>query len=51
MLHYRLLPVVDTIKQVEGELVCKTVERDQLFGAQTPQGFSFPLILDLHQKG
>ena len=45
-----VLPLTDTIKQVQGEKVLKTVERTTLFGAQTPQGFHFPLILDLHKQ-
>ncbi|GAA4191587.1 bifunctional 2-C-methyl-D-erythritol 4-phosphate cytidylyltransferase/2-C-methyl-D-erythritol 2,4-cyclodiphosphate synthase [Microbacterium oryzae] len=34
-----VLPVVDTIKQVEGETVTAVVDRSQLAAAQTPQGF------------
>ncbi|MFM5905563.1 MAG: 2-C-methyl-D-erythritol 4-phosphate cytidylyltransferase [Micrococcales bacterium] len=34
-----VLPVVDTIKRVDGHLVMDTVDRDQLRIAQTPQGF------------
>ncbi len=45
-----VLPVSDTIKQVERDRVRKTVERANLVGAQTPQGFHFPLIFDLHQR-
>lgn len=45
-----VIPVSDTIKQVTGGIVEKTVERDHLFGAQTPQGFKYPLILDLHKQ-
>ena len=45
-----LIPVTDTIKQVEGGLVENTPDRSRLFAAQTPQGFRFPLILDLHRQ-
>ena len=45
-----VLPLSDTIKQVEDGAVTKTIARSQLFGAQTPQGFHFPLILDLHKR-
>lgn len=43
-------PVIDTIKQVDGNRVSRTIERKSLYGAQTPQGFSYPLILDLHKQ-
>ena len=45
-----VLPLTDTIKQVENNRVVKTVARAALFGAQTPQGFRYPLILELHKK-
>jgi 2-C-methyl-D-erythritol 4-phosphate cytidylyltransferase len=34
-----VLPVPDTLKQVDGQAVVETVSRDGLFGAQTPQAF------------
>ncbi len=33
------LPVVDTVKRVEGDVVRETVDRSALVGVQTPQGF------------
>jgi 2-C-methyl-D-erythritol 4-phosphate cytidylyltransferase len=33
------LPLADTVKRAEGEAVAKTVDRDGLYVAQTPQGF------------
>ncbi|WIB77148.1 2-C-methyl-D-erythritol 4-phosphate cytidylyltransferase [Curtobacterium sp. MCPF17_002] len=33
------LPVTDTIKRVEGDVVVETVDRAALVGVQTPQGF------------
>ncbi|GGH43552.1 2-C-methyl-D-erythritol 4-phosphate cytidylyltransferase [Microbacterium album] len=33
------LPVIDTIKRVEGERIVEAVDRSQLAAAQTPQGF------------
>lgn len=39
-----VLPVVDTIKRVRDGFVTETVERNELFGAQTPQGFRFRLL-------
>lgn len=34
-----VLPVVDTMKRIDGEVVAATVDRSQLGIAQTPQGF------------
>ncbi|PWE55586.1 bifunctional 2-C-methyl-D-erythritol 4-phosphate cytidylyltransferase/2-C-methyl-D-erythritol 2,4-cyclodiphosphate synthase [Metarhizobium album] len=43
--------VADTLKRGSPEgFVAETVPRAGLFGAQTPQSFSFPLILDAHEK-
>lgn len=42
--------LVDTIKRVEGERAVETLDRNQLFAAQTPQGFHFPTLLHLHQQ-
>jgi 2-C-methyl-D-erythritol 4-phosphate cytidylyltransferase/2-C-methyl-D-erythritol 2,4-cyclodiphosphate synthase len=36
-----VLPVADTIKQVEKDVVLGTIDRDALRVAQTPQGFKF----------
>ncbi|SDQ06651.1 2-C-methyl-D-erythritol 2,4-cyclodiphosphate synthase [Curtobacterium sp. UNCCL20] len=33
------LPVTDTVKRVDGDVVVETVERSALVGVQTPQGF------------
>ncbi|MFS0731833.1 2-C-methyl-D-erythritol 4-phosphate cytidylyltransferase [Curtobacterium sp. 1P10AnD] len=33
------LPVVDTVKRVDGDVVLETVDRSALVGVQTPQGF------------
>ena len=44
------LPLGDTIKRVEGGLVRETVERSQLWRAQTPQGFHFAAILAAHRQ-
>lgn len=35
------IPVTDTLKQCENGKIIKTVPRENLFGAQTPQGFIF----------
>ncbi len=40
----------DTIKKVCGDLIVQTVSRQELMGAQTPQGFAFDKILSLHRS-
>ncbi|MDF7674264.1 2-C-methyl-D-erythritol 2,4-cyclodiphosphate synthase [Acetobacteraceae bacterium ESL0709] len=44
------VPVSDTLKKVSDGLIIDTVSRENLWRAQTPQGFSFPLLYDLHQR-
>ncbi len=39
------LPVIDTVKLVEGAFVVQTPAREKLWAAQTPQGFSFANFL------
>lgn len=47
-----VLPVTDTIKQVDGEgFVCSTVDRGPLRRAQTPQLFSVELLSRAHSDG
>lgn len=41
--------VADTLKRVRDGAIVETVRRDELFRAQTPQGFRFGLLLDLHR--
>jgi 2-C-methyl-D-erythritol 4-phosphate cytidylyltransferase/2-C-methyl-D-erythritol 2,4-cyclodiphosphate synthase len=52
--HYQaVLPVVrmvDTLKMVKDGQVLSTLDRSQIYGAQTPQGFDYRTILDLHRK-
>lgn len=43
------LPVTDTLKRGEGGAVIATVPREDLFRAQTPQGFRFERILAAHR--
>jgi 2-C-methyl-D-erythritol 4-phosphate cytidylyltransferase len=38
------LPVVDTVKRVEGAVVRETVSRDELVTVQTPQAFVAPVL-------
>lgn len=43
-----VLPVSDTIKQVEQQHVTATIPRAGLFAAQTPQGFDYVALKNLH---
>ena len=43
------VPVKDTIKEVEGGLVCSTPSRTRLWAAQTPQAFRYALICKAHE--
>ena len=43
------LPVVDTLKRVDGTSVLGDTDRDGLARAQTPQGFRFAEILSAHR--
>lgn len=44
------LPIADTIKQVEFDVVLATVDRENLRSAQTPQGFRFIELFENYQK-
>lgn len=45
------MPLKETIKRVGSDMeVGETVDRKELWGAQTPQAFRLPLILDAHRK-
>ena len=45
------IPIADTIKTVDQDaLVAKTLDRSRLRIVQTPQAFSFKLILDAHRR-
>jgi 2-C-methyl-D-erythritol 4-phosphate cytidylyltransferase/2-C-methyl-D-erythritol 2,4-cyclodiphosphate synthase len=43
------LPLGDTIKRVEDGVIRETIDRSQLWRAQTPQGFHFPATLAAHR--
>jgi 2-C-methyl-D-erythritol 4-phosphate cytidylyltransferase len=45
------IPVKDTIKVVSSGVVTATPDRSQLWAAQTPQGFSVPLLKKCHAEG
>lgn len=45
------LPVVDTLKEVDGSgLIVRTMDRERLWRAQTPQGFHRGVIVDVHRR-
>lgn len=44
------LPVADTLKRGESGQIAGTVDRSGLWRAQTPQGFRYKDILDLHRR-
>ena len=45
------LPVVDTLKEVgEDGLIQRTISRDRLWRAQTPQGFARRVTVDAHRR-
>lgn len=45
------IPVIPTIKQAKGSWVARTLERNHLWGVQTPQVFRRDLIERAHAKG
>ncbi|MBE9008833.1 2-C-methyl-D-erythritol 4-phosphate cytidylyltransferase [Pseudanabaenaceae cyanobacterium LEGE 13415] len=45
------IPVKDTIKVVDNGAIVSTPDRSQLWAAQTPQGFSVPLLKKCHAEG
>ncbi len=45
------VPVKDTVKQADVQgFVERTPDRERLWLTQTPQGFSFPLLMEAHRK-
>jgi len=45
------LPVVDTLKEVDAnETIVRTIDRERLWRAQTPQGFPRSVIVDVHRR-
>ena len=45
------VPVVDTLKKVDADgMIVKTVDREALWRAQTPQGFPRQVIVDAHRR-
>lgn len=46
-----VLPIVDTVKRVDGDRVVATVPRDDLVVVQTPQAFRAARLRDAHATG
>ena len=44
------LPISDTLKRARDGIIVETVSRENLFRAQTPQGFHYPVLLRLHRQ-
>ncbi len=44
------IPVTDTIKCVDGDVILETVPRDCLYRAQTPQFFGLPILMEALAK-
>jgi len=44
------LPITDTVKSVENDVVTSTLDRNALRTIQTPQAFRFDFLLDAHRK-
>jgi len=44
-----VLPLVDTVKRVRDGRVVETLDRAELGGAQTPQGFRFALLVEAYE--
>ena len=44
------LPATDTLKKVKNHSVVETLDRNQIWLAQTPQAFEYKLILEAHRK-
>lgn len=42
------VPAKDTLKEIEFKKILKTLDRDKIFLAQTPQGFKYELIFSAH---
>ena len=44
------VPVKDTIKKAEQQVVSETIERSSLWAVQTPQAFRISILRDAHEK-
>ena len=44
------LPATDTLKKVKSHSIVETLDRNEIWLAQTPQAFEYELILDAHRR-
>lgn len=44
------IPIEDTVKEVEGQEVLRTMDRERLFRVQTPQGFFYSILKEALEK-
>lgn len=45
-----VLPIQETVKEIEGDAVLKTLPRERLFVSQTPQGFQYGILNKAYAK-
>jgi 2-C-methyl-D-erythritol 4-phosphate cytidylyltransferase/2-C-methyl-D-erythritol 2,4-cyclodiphosphate synthase len=45
-----MLPIADSLRRIDNDIVGRPVSRDGLCRVQTPQGFRFAEILDAHER-
>lgn len=46
-----VLEMVDTVKEIEGDFVKETLDREKIFIVQTPQGFRTKIIKEAYKRG
>jgi 2-C-methyl-D-erythritol 4-phosphate cytidylyltransferase len=44
------VPVKDTLKRTQDQKIIETISRSNLWNAQTPQTFKYPILVQAHQK-
>lgn len=45
-----VVPVSDTVKEIENYFIKRTIDREKIYFAQTPQVFNYELIMKAHKK-
>jgi 2-C-methyl-D-erythritol 4-phosphate cytidylyltransferase len=45
-----ILPISETVKEIEGDAVLKTLPRERLYLSQTPQGFQYGILKKAYEK-
>ncbi|MDE3016668.1 MAG: bifunctional 2-C-methyl-D-erythritol 4-phosphate cytidylyltransferase/2-C-methyl-D-erythritol 2,4-cyclodiphosphate synthase [Pseudomonadota bacterium] len=51
--HPAVIParkLIDTVKRIDGGHIAETIHRENLYTAQTPQGFRFEALLEAHRR-